>query len=223
MTKCLLCEKRYHSVITLRQFLMFKEEQGVLCPTCQAGFEYLESPVCPGCGREKTKKLCLDCEKWKKKEGEILRNRALFAYNATFKTWLHAVKMQGDIRLAGCLSHPLKQLYHDFSSYIWIPLPSSNENLRKRGFHQTILFLKEAKIPYQMVFEVEDSGEKQAYRNRYERLHHEREIWIHHLEKLTKPVILFDDVYTTGATMHQMASALKRAGVYSIQGITLAR
>lgn len=38
-----------------------------------------------------------------------------------------------------------------------------------------------------------------------------------------KNIILFDDVYTTGATMREAAKALKRAGAKQIVGLTVAR
>ena len=105
-------------------------------------------------------------------------------------------------------------------------MPSSSEKVANRGFNQTRLILEAAVIPFQDLLMSEGSGGKQAYKNRHDRLQDTSKIKVKKdLENIDKnrPIILFDDVYTTGTTMFSAYKALELAGFSQVSGLTLAR
>lgn len=105
-------------------------------------------------------------------------------------------------------------------------MPSSSEKVANRGFNQTALLLEAARIPYKDLLISEGNKGKQAYKNRQNRLRDLNKIRINPAIRpldQRRPIVLFDDVYTTGTTMFSAYKALELAGFSQISGLTLAR
>lgn len=112
-----------------------------------------------------------------------------------------------------------------YSNIPWVPLPSSPTTLVRRGFHQTQVILSAAQIPYQELLVSKDGQGKQALKSRAERLVLEERFVI--APALCPPfppeVILFDDIYTTGATLYAASQTLQQQNIKVIGSVTLAR
>ncbi len=101
-----------------------------------------------------------------------------------------------------------------------VPIPLSDERLAERGFNQAEMlahFLCEQ--PSSFVERVQ--GEKQSKKTRQERILSKNHFKIK--KRINKPVILVDDIYTTGATLRHVAVQLRKNGCPKVYGFTLAR
>ncbi len=117
-------------------------------------------------------------------------------------------------------------------NWLIVAVPASRESLHMRGFDQCALICKELeKLDSAHVFEFSYTGiekirkteHQSKIKNRGERLKNLEEAFRAD-EKIFKDrnVIIIDDVYTTGATMHEIAKTLKQAGTKKVIGFALA-
>lgn len=164
------------------------------------GFEVVS--VIEGVDSQKT--LCFDCIRWLQRYPlELLIHDAVLEYNEDFREWLYRYKYRGDYRLRQIVVNPLKAAYQQYKDYQWLVLPSSPNSLRERRFHATAGLLEAAEIPFLNPFTYIGDGRKQAQKNRLERINllPPFEIRRETFEKLSRKLLIFDDVYTTGATL----------------------
>ncbi|MBG9981443.1 ComF family protein [Facklamia sp. DSM 111018] len=245
---CLLCKKLLQRELTWRHIFSFKQILfEAICAECNSKFKehHFHENNCEGCGRQleknshdayqkiyeiQSKKYCHDCYLWLETYPDYyLHHRFIFTYNLFFKEWLYQYKYQGDARLAKVMRHPLRHTYQELKNYTWIYLPSSEQNKVMRGFHATGYLLKEAGIPCFCPFNYTGDGVRQASKGRQDRLQ---------LMKCFEPCyaytkyfqtikkwLLFDDLYTTGATIMRAKEVLydvtREHGNASIQVMSL--
>jgi len=110
-----------------------------------------------------------------------------------------------------------------------LPMPLSAQRLRERGYNQTQLLaqaLEPAKLRSTVLLRVKNTA-PQSSLPRTERLAAVRGAYAlepalaHTLQG--KRVVLLDDVMTTGASLHEAARVLRRAGAAHITALVLAR
>lgn len=242
MIRCLICSNSIEQKLTLADILYWRPLQSdLICDHCRRAFEYLSAPTCCQCGRSLATDpalisapstsgadlLCIDCRQWRDDRDWYFVNQALFHYDKHFRQWLILLKGKGDLRLAGLFAPKLQEIEHRHRATCWVPIPSSATNLNQRGFHQTEEILKMSHIPFQplLAYTGHEGVQKQALKSKRERMQRQNPFRIQEPFRSNMPqrVILFDDVYTTGTTMHQASVMLRAAGVQSVSGITLAR
>jgi ComF family protein len=108
----------------------------------------------------------------------------------------------------------------------WVPVPPKPGKIKKTGWDQIEYLarrLEKTQIPVTRCLK-RLSSESQKQLNREERLENlKNKILIKDGKNLLIPetAILFDDVYTTGATMDACAAALKSGGAKKVYGICL--
>lgn len=172
---------------------------------------------------------CYDCLRWLDQySSDLLKHRPIFLYNDFLKECLYRYKYQGDCRMTEIFSLRLNQIYQSNRSYQWMVLPSSPKNLQRRGFHPTGLLLESAGIPYLMPLAYCGDGKRQAEKTREERLllrdafclRENFELATFHEERQgCMGWIIFDDVYTTGATILNAKGSLSTA--YTERGMVI--
>ncbi|UUX32939.1 ComF family protein [Fundicoccus culcitae] len=164
---------------------------------------------------DKTNKYtyCYDCFRWLQTYPEaILAHQAIFQYDEVFSEWLSRLKYHGDVRLAKIMVDTLSEIYLQYEDYAWIILPSSPESIHERGFHSTAILLMEAGIAFSEPFDYIGDGRKQAKKARDERIQLGQSFQIKSDFVFNQSkYLIFDDVYTTGATLLQAKNLLRLA------------
>ncbi|RWR13591.1 ComF family protein [Siminovitchia fortis] len=228
---CLYCDAVIQEEMTWRKFLFGAPEQS-LCKTCKGKLIIITDPVCRKCSRPFAKleaeyiheDICHDCFRWEKDskwKGVLERNVSIYDYNDFLKEMLARYKYRGDYALAKAFSPEVRSIVSRASFDLAVPIPLSSERLMERGFNQAAALAAEAG------FETFDAlvrihGEKQSKKSREERIHL-KQVFKVNQDVSGKVILLIDDIYTTGSTLHHAAHALMEAGAKSVSSFTLAR
>lgn len=215
-----------------------------LCSSCIRGLVAVESPICDCCGlpfksRQGNDHPCSDCIDSPKK---FRLARAALVYEQTLTTIIHCFKYQGKIQLAKPLAELLWTAFCRFweqdSIDIIIPVPLHIKRLRKRGFNQTYLLVRNWNAaagrndPGRPDLPVERNAlvrtvftAPQSALGRAERSHNIKNAFtlIDPHKIINKRILLIDDVYTTGATVNECARMLLKFGAEHVDVLTLAR
>ncbi|WP_221644913.1 ComF family protein [Listeria booriae] len=222
---CLLCMNQLTISISWRS-LFIKPQQQNICASCRRKLEVIGADVCRKCGRpqEIGGEICPDCERWTKSGSDHLaENIACFTYNEFAKDLMALYKYRGDYAIAAVFSGELIKRWSYVAKEVTIPLPISAERRTERGFNQTEGLLKLANIPFTTQLKREHT-EKQSKKTRRERINQEQYFFVEERETVvSKEVLLIDDIYTTGATLHLAAEALMKSGAKSVSSITIFR
>ena len=216
----------------------------ILCPVCVSGFESLESPFCIKCGimfpaRQDDNHFCGDCLTRTKRFSTA---RAPGIYDRTLLALIHCYKYRAKIQLApplGALLLAALMRYWDWNSIdMVIPVPLHISRLRKRGFNQALLLIrdwnrmaKDLKVGLPDIHIESDvltrnrRTESQTGLARKLRMTNIKNAFsIEDTLKIEdKRILLVDDVYTTGATVEACAAELMENGAQTVDVLTLAR
>jgi len=210
-----------------------------LCPSCINKLRVIEKDICPYCRKGSYFGLTHPaCRRWRGLDGL----KSFFYYDDLVKKIVKNIKYQlvteaiGDLRQA--ISREkieelffYKQLAKDF---IFIPVPLHPTRERKRGFNQAEELLKNfAKIlnfpiNNKLVVrtratkpQVELKKPKERYINILGAFSLAKSINVNQIKG--KKFIIFDDVWTTGWTIKEIAKVLKKAGAAKVFALTIAR
>ncbi|MFC4557530.1 ComF family protein [Virgibacillus kekensis] len=224
---CLWCDTEIIPEVGWKTLLM-PAEQKILCQPCGDGLKSITGKRCKKCSRISEVTKCNDCIWWEKHtqgKDPLTANLSVFHYNSYIQDVVSRWKYRGDY----CLGMVFKESYKDaFTRYlhflpddtIMVPIPLSNERLNERGFNQSAVLSSFLPLRTEELLARKHS-EKQSKKNRHERIAAENPFEL--IESINKPVLLADDIYTTGATLRHAALLLKESGSPSIHALTLIR
>lgn len=203
---CLLCGNEFIEKPTWQTLFLLKPAE-VICGKCRGKFEKVEK-----------RDFAVD---WvgTKFEGTLDSLTSFYKYNDFMKDILHQYKFLQDIELA-------KVFMEDFATLkktidIVVPIPMHPEKLRDRTFSQVDELLRVADIPFTQVLE-KTMNTTQGKKTKQDRINTEILFEVSK-EVGGKSIILVDDLYTTGTTLHHAAYVLKQAGATKVDAITLVR
>lgn len=113
---------------------------------------------------------------------------------------------------------------------VFVPIPLYPSRLRLRGFNQaeiiTRALSKRLDVPVRtdILKRIRKTVPQVDMKNRQDRLSNMKEVFgVNKVPTQENPIILIDDVYTTGATMQSACEVLKRSGVKTVWGLTIAQ
>ncbi|WP_028783771.1 ComF family protein [Thalassobacillus devorans] len=224
--RCLNCHHVILHQVTWSNFLSLPQNQ-VVCHECQSGWEKITGITCLSCGRPmETPGLCPDCKQWEEQErwrGVLERNVSIFYYNEQMKDVMARWKYRGDYILAelfrGFIQVKFQESFmHD--GVVVVPIPLSGERLEERGFNQADALASFIKAPRKQALS-RLHGEKQSKKSRQERMETINPFLL--VEPVRQPVLLVDDIYTTGMTLRHAAKLLKANGTPNVYSLTLIR
>ncbi len=231
MTICIWCAQQITSSLTISDLFTFKKLKAKsACASCYSKLEkIIGHPSCPCCSRlQETTEVCQDCQKWIK-AGKIksLNHKALYTYNAFAKEWMQRYKFTGDTRIARMISEDLIKAIGNIATIdMIVPIPVSKKSFQIRGFNQTGIMLKTARIPYTNLLENTTTEKNQSKKTRQERLQSIQPFRIADQNKVSikgKRVLVIDDVYTTGRTMIYAMECLISEGARNVQSLSVFR
>ncbi len=223
---CLWCMEELQLNLSWTNFLTLMKPAGI-CEACRANLQLLEGSRCIKCSRETEAELCKDCEWWMNQDGgdPLIKNHSIFHYNPFMQELIVKWKYRGDYMLGEIFKSYfytgfIAQFKPIMKDALILPIPLSMERLGERGFNQAEALARFLpKEPHLLL--TRKHGEKQSKKTRYDRMMTKNPFFLQ--ETIKKPVILVDDIYTTGMTLRHAASALKESGCQEIYAYTLIR
>jgi ComF family protein len=235
-----LALERYQSLMQRALDLLFppqcaacKRCGSVLCPSCLAAIQPLPGPRCQRCHTQiSSPGICRQCTY---RPLSLSGLRAVSAYQEPLRACIHALKYDGNRRLAEPLGALLAQVYvvYGLQADIIVPVPLHSERERQRGYNQSHLLARvcadHLRIPLNSACVIRiRPTQAQAHLTASERQQNVAGAFgcapAFATETLHgRRILLIDDVCTTGATLESCAAPLFAAGAASVWGLVLAR
>lgn len=216
---CLYCHapiKEENDIITI-----FKPT-APLCAACREKISaWRAGDRCDFCHHllGETEETCLDCLFLSKKYRRPGKIKCMMDYNEEVKMLFHRFKVNKDAALREIISMFLKYSFGEYD--MTIPIPISAAQLQERGYNQTSMVLECAKVSYQDVLLTHTAGRRpdlgKAVRlqsgNPFD---FKADFDSASLEG--KRVLVVDDIYATGITVHQALEKLytKNPGIIDV-------
>ncbi|WP_419958127.1 ComF family protein [Psychrobacillus psychrotolerans] len=202
---CLICGTLYQSSATWSKLFIYELDSST-CKRCFAKFEISKSTI------DFTDFLDTPYE------GAVDSVFCLYTYNELMKEFLHQYKFLQDVALAKVFAGNLHKVLQKKEGIV-VPIPMHPEKLKLRTFSQVDELLNAAQIPFQQVL-TKTTSDSQGKKTKKERLKTTNLFEVISTIEAAN-YILFDDIYTTGATIHHAAKILKDAGAKRVDAITL--
>jgi ComF family protein len=200
-----------------------------LCERCRRRIRRLEEPLCPRCGRELPfAGAACGCRTRLK---HLARLRSAAAYEGPLPPAVHRLKYRGWRALAPPLARLLVAglVVEGFPAAHVLAVPLHPARERRRGYNQAELLAAEVRRALQLprvegrLARVRDTRPQVGLDRLRRQANVEGAFRWEGASRSGEPVLLVDDVVTTGATLEACASALTTAGFGRVSGITLAR
>ena len=209
--------------------------------------EYIFPPSCGVCGKLGKDYLCEKCEKELRKyeidleqdlveedSDKIIRKLHIFKYKELIRKLIIQYKFDDKSHLYKTFCKFIvknEKLFDFIKSYdIIVPVPIHKKRMRERGYNQSELIAKDlAKTAgircYTDVLVKIKNNKPQSSLNGNDRKENAKDVYkLVKKEKITnKKVLLFDDIYTTGATVSACIKELGGTETKQIGVLTLAR
>ena len=209
-------------------FLCRGAAQGVLCAACDADLPRLapavETRLCPRCALASPGgALCGRCLAAAPHYDATV---AALAYVFPADVLIHALKFRGELALAPLLAGMLSASIPESEAIdLVVPVPLSSRGLRERGYNQSAEIARclAARAPVEL-FACERSRDTAAQTALpwSERQRNVRGAF-RCARRVAGTVAVVDDVMTTGATLNEVALALKQAGAARVVNWVVAR
>jgi ComF family protein len=209
------------------------------CPHCAQAVEAVGREICWQCGRPQPQPTaaCPICRQQRgtpANDGSLLLIRVAAIHAEPLRQAIHALKYRGRTELAAPLARYLVATLLDapwttayFAVDGIVPVPLHAERQRERGYNQSALlaeaFCHRTALPLQRHWlSRQQPTRSQVGLTAAERHRNVEQAFVAHPAVQGKRVVVLDDVYTTGATLHACARALVRAGATAVYGLALA-
>jgi ComF family protein len=216
------------------------QRQGSFCDRCWSLICLIEPPYCPCCGEPFPSPVALAyspayrCGPCQASPPAFDHARAIGRYEGPLRQALHLLKYRGKLHL----KRPLLQLacehfevhYPEPAYDVVIPVPLHRQRLMQREFNQATV-IAQGLASYLDVPLLERllvrtrSTRPQVELSGSERRQNVRQAFavVHAPAVKDKTVLVVDDVFTTGATLGEVARTLKAAGARQVDVFALAR
>ncbi|HRR89721.1 MAG TPA: ComF family protein [Eubacteriales bacterium] len=198
-----------------------------LCSACLGKMPFVGESKCLVCGAAPGGEgdYCLRCMKT---ENAAEKNRSPVHYEGFGKDFVVGLKYGGKKYLAAPMSAMMADTYiaEGFSSDIITYVPMTGKEKRQRGFNQAELLAaalsKRLNLPIVDALKKSRETKFQKELGFLERAENLKGAFSASSEAKGKRVLVVDDVFTTGATVHACAKALLGAGAKSVESLTFA-
>jgi competence protein ComFC len=193
------------------------------CEACDCEIE-VDAVLCSECGKLIKGPIMAPFEL-----AHIDRAYSYWSYDTPLREMIHAYKFGDRPKMAGLFSKMLLEMFLAFGGGVdtVVPVPTTAEAFRKRGFDTNHLILK--KLSGDLDVKIEDvlvATGKSSPQSRLKLADRHGNVegkFRVKRELSTGKIILFDDVVTTGATVGQCARVLREKGVKEITLFSIAK
>lgn len=201
---CYLCN-RYHT------------QPHALCAACSDLVEPL-GPACQYCALPLPNIAPMICGTCCVKRPTVDRVITHYRFTEPLRTLIHAFKYDSALYLSSWLIQLLLDAKPEgYITECLIPVPLHPTKLHQRGFNQAALLTKTLGKCLSMPYALDVCEKSVATKPQAGLSAAQRQINLNHSFRVTalpyQHVTLIDDIYTTGATAHALATLLKKQGV----------
>ncbi|MGB8815646.1 MAG: phosphoribosyltransferase family protein [Minisyncoccia bacterium] len=184
------------------------------------------------------------CEKIEPAKHISSNYKAVFSYKSPLaKTAIWEIKYKANKKIVEKFAYILYEnlieeiadilLFNGGQKITLIPIPSSKNGLKEKGFNQSVLIVKKIfeidggknfEIDLNVLEKIKETAHQVKVKNRSKRLVNLVECFsvTNNTSIKGKSFIVIDDVITTGATMIEAERALKIAGAKNVYGFSIA-
>jgi len=152
--------------------------------------------------------------------------RSLLVFNDPIREVIHHLKYSDRVSLAKPRGRLLRECVEQegFRGNVIVPVPLHRQRERKRGFNQAQLLAQATGLEVNAgILKRKRNTKSQTGLSRSQRALNLAGSFHVTDQRIPRCVIVLDDVYTTGSTVHEIAKTLKRAGVDRVEVLTVAR
>ncbi len=226
--ECVLC----------RALLSFRDSARLVCDVCRHRWRPVRAPWCPRCGQpEPLFGGCRLCAEWPAAFGQA---RSAVWLDGGARDAVHALKYGGLPRIATDLAAVMVGLdVPGLDSGLLIPVPLGRARLRTRGYNQSerlarALGRRWGRPVVDLLVRTRDTAAQTALTPEARLANVAGAFAMRNAEcgmrnegrphsALERPLVLVDDVFTTGATLAEAARALDQAGARTVSAVTFGR
>ena len=210
-----------------------KRTGSILCETCKAAIVPVRLPICQRCGVPSlVAEVCQYCQYHPPRLSGL---RIVSGYEGILRTCIHALKYEGNVRLAEPLGQLLAEAYRYYSMQVDVimAVPLHAERQKARGYNHASLLAdvcaRQVLAPhYDNIVMRHRATSAQVGLSARERQQNVVDAFCCAPMFTTgilygKSILIIDDVATTGATLEACAAPLFAAGAKAVWGLVLAR
>jgi ComF family protein len=196
----------------------------LVCGGCLSRFSPLPFPQCVRCGQPLSPGIaCRLCLGWPEGLGNI---RSAVWLEGGARRAVHLLKYEGWWRLGEPLALAIQRALPLPREIILVPIPLSAGRERARGYNQSAMIAESLGHRLgvrvrQVLRRGRDTGTQTALTPEARRANLAGAFTA--AERSPEHPVLVDDVFTTGATLAEAATALLMAGAVTVTGVTFAR
>lgn len=195
------------------------------CDLCRTRWRTVTLPICHRCGQPVELNLsCRICAGWPPDFGPV---RSAVMLDPPVRHLMHHFKYHGWRRLAERLAEPMVGLLDELTPDAeLVPIPLAAGRLRQRGYNQAaelahaLARCTGRRVAEGRIERQRETGTQTRLATAERRANLAGAFAVAAVER---PVVLVDDVFTTGATLLSAASALLDSGASRVEAVTFAR
>ena len=203
--------------------------ESLICPDCEKKLKAIRGTICLKCGTmvEKSEDTCYTCFD---KKYAFNKHRSCFIYDDLSSTPVKLLKYSGKKYLAEPIARVMYAFNKDLFSNVDVItfVPMTDERKKDRGYNQCKVLAKElsniSNISVLKLLVKSHETEHQAdlnFEGRIKNLKGSFEIDNEKLNNIKgKNILLIDDVFTTGSTLHECSRILFKGKAKSVSVLT---
>ena len=206
-------------------------ERPLICDGCREKLPYNSGAVCLRCGtylEDDREEYCRVCAV---RERSFTQGMSVFLYQGKMRDSLMRMKFHNHREYNRFYAEEMKRASEGFLRRIRpsviIPVPMHERKRRERGFDQCAILARRFSectgIPAQTdnVVRARYTRPQKGLNAQERRNNLKNAFYVRRPQELAGPVLVIDDIYTTGTTMDEMAAVLRGSGCGPVYFITL--
>jgi len=200
-----------------------------LCSHCLAMMPRAQPPRCPVCWMPGAGDVCGRCRSQPFAFGAA---RCPFVYDGAAREAIHALKYRGVSTVAEVMARAMAECLEEWApqAAALVPVPLTGGRRRSRGYNQSEMLARELSrlsgLPVVADVLLRRRGappQARAVDEAARRANVADAFTVRQRDPLAGPLLLVDDVMTSGATLDACARTLRRAGHGPVYALTFAR